>query len=128
MSVVVPVPAEEQQVHLAASTTDDSLPASEDGVGAVERCVARRPPDVCHRIVKLLYGMIEVPFTQYSTALREAPLCTKAITSCIVALLGEVIGAALKFKSRADRKGQHDSYNSYTVSKLVIVTSVFALP
>jgi hypothetical protein len=110
MSVSASVSAEEQQVHLTTSA-DDSLPVSEEDVGAVERSAARcRPPYVWHRIVKLLYGLVEGPVTQYSIALQEAPLCTKAITSCIVALLGEVIGASLKSKSRADRKGYHGSY------------------
>lgn len=110
MSVSEPVSAEEQQTHLTASA-EGSIPVSVEDVGAVERSAARcRPPYEWHRIVKLLYGLVEGPVTQYSTALREAPLCTKAITSCIVALLGEVIGASLKSKSRADRKGYHGSY------------------
>jgi len=95
MSIAASLAEEHLELGHIAASTEDNLP--------LVRSTARI--NVWHRILKLLSGIVEGPITHYSNALREAPLCTKAITSCIVALLGEIIGAALKSKRRADRRG-----------------------
>ena len=51
--------------------------------------------------------------SKYQASLKANPLCTKAVTSCVIALAGELIGSYLKLRKRRaeeaeerDRTGQ----------------------
>lgn len=44
------------------------------------------------------FSMIESTLTAYQDSIQTNPLATKAITSCIIALCGELIGSYIKLR------------------------------
>ena len=85
---------------------EEATSKSTEGSGSLSpTSIKNNYTDALQRIVQQSSRIVEVPLTYYSNALRDAPLCTKAITSCIVAILGELIGATLRSKRRGDQKG-----------------------
>ena len=101
--------------ELAVRKTED---VSAPGVS-----LSRAPAVAKNWLTELVSGAVEA----YAKELKDSPIRTKALTSCVISMLGELIGTALKPRKPDGSRGKDWLWLVRALPKSIVFTIYFVI-